>query len=82
MYRLVYCKIIVFERRMRVPKILISNDDGVSAPGLQALVKEFIDQSFCKVFVCGPFGERSAQSNAISGGCFSCYCAKHIFLTF
>ncbi|KAI8110974.1 hypothetical protein M9434_004548 [Picochlorum sp. BPE23] len=51
---------------MRVPKILISNDDGVSAPGLQALVKEFIDQSFCKVFVCGPFGERSAQSNAIS----------------
>lgn len=55
---------------MRIPKILISNDDGVSAPGLQALVKEFVNQSFCKVFVCGPFGERSAQSNAISGGHF------------
>ena len=67
---------------MRTPKILISNDDGVSAPGLQALVKEFIDQSFCKVFVCGPFGERSAQSNAISGGCIFLHMSSDFFSRF
>ena len=36
-------------------RILISNDDGVNAPGLLALV-------------CGPAGERSAQSHCISIG--------------
>lgn len=49
------------------PRILISNDDGVNAPGLIALAKALHTQSdhlqFC---VCGPSGERSARSHAIT----------------
>ena len=55
----------------RRPRILISNDDGVSAPGLIALTKELNRQSFCDFYVCGPFGERSAQSHSLSGSCLS-----------
>lgn len=53
---------------VRRRKILISNDDGVSAPGLRALVKELNRQSLYDIYICGPFGERSAQSHAISIG--------------
>lgn len=53
---------------VRRKRILISNDDGVSAPGLRALVNELNRQSFCDIYICGPFGERSAQSHAISIG--------------
>lgn len=49
-------------------RVLISNDDGVSAPGLQSLVKELNEHCICDIYVCGPFGERSAQSNAITLG--------------
>jgi 5'-nucleotidase len=49
-------------------KVLISNDDGVSAPGLRAIVHELVALDICDVHVCGPFGERSAQSNAITVG--------------
>lgn len=49
-------------------KVLICNDDGVSAPGLQALVKGINRECICDIYICGPFGERSAQSNAISLG--------------
>lgn len=53
---------------MRRKNVLISNDDGVSAPGLQALVKELTRQCECNIYICGPFGERSGQSNAITLG--------------
>ena len=50
-------------------KVLISNDDGVSAPGLRALVAELArDEHPIDLYVCGPFGERSGQSNAITIG--------------
>ncbi len=48
--------------------VLISNDDGVSAPGLRALVLELEKYRDVALYVCGPFGERSGQSNAITIG--------------
>jgi 5'-nucleotidase len=48
--------------------VLISNDDGVSAPGLRALVGELALNGDLALYVCGPFGERSGQSNAITIG--------------
>ena len=53
---------------VRRKNVLISNDDGVSAPGLQALVKELNVRCDCNIYICGPFGERSGQSNAITLG--------------
>lgn len=53
---------------VRRKNVLVSNDDGVSAPGLQALVKELHRQCECNIYVCGPYGERSGQSNALSLG--------------
>jgi hypothetical protein len=50
------------------PRVLISNDDGVNAPGLRALVAELHVEEFCDILVCGPVGERSAQSHAITLG--------------
>jgi hypothetical protein len=56
------------------PKILISNDDGVNAPGLRALVKALAASQIADVYVCAPAGERSATSHAITLGRYlSCY---------
>ena len=44
--------------------ILITNDDGISAPGIKALWEEFI--GFCKVTVVAPDQERSACSQSIT----------------
>ncbi|GIL71810.1 hypothetical protein Vretimale_755 [Volvox reticuliferus] len=50
------------------PRILVSNDDGINAPGIKALVAEIIKADFADVYVCAPSGERSAQSHAITLG--------------
>ncbi|PNW77438.1 hypothetical protein CHLRE_10g436500v5 [Chlamydomonas reinhardtii] len=50
------------------PRILISNDDGINAPGIKALVAELVKADFADVYVCAPSGERSAQSHAITLG--------------
>lgn len=55
-----------------LPRILISNDDGISAPGLLALADALhSDQraggsDWCEFAVSGPSGERSAQSHCIT----------------
>ena len=48
-------------------KILISNDDGVFAPGIDALVKAFSAAGH-EVFVCAPDSQRSAASHSLSIG--------------
>ncbi|GLC41193.1 hypothetical protein PLESTB_001528300 [Pleodorina starrii] len=53
---------------MARPRILVSNDDGINAPGLKALVAEIVKADFADVYVCAPSGERSAQSHAITLG--------------
>eukprot|EP00879_Flechtneria_rotunda_P029967 GHRR01032442.1.p1 GENE.GHRR01032442.1~~GHRR01032442.1.p1 ORF type:complete len:202 (+),score=39.37 GHRR01032442.1:884-1489(+) len=56
------------------PRVLVSNDDGINAPGLRALVTALHEANFCDVHVCAPSGERSAQSHAITLGRYlSCY---------
>jgi 5'-nucleotidase len=59
----------------RKHQVLISNDDGIQAPGLKALVEALSKSGDVQVYVCAPSGERSAQSHAITLGrylsCFS-----------
>lgn len=50
------------------PRILITNDDGINAPGIRALINELARQGFADLFVSAPDGERSAQSHAITLG--------------
>lgn len=47
------------------PRILFSNDDGIDAPGLRALVIELAAAGM-EVLVCAPTSERSGQSHAIT----------------
>ena len=46
-------------------KILISNDDGIFAPGIAALVRAFSAAGH-EVFVCAPDSQRSAASHSLS----------------
>ena len=48
-------------------KILISNDDGILAPGIAALVKAFAGAGH-EVFVCAPDSQRSAASHSLTIG--------------
>lgn len=49
-------------------RILVSNDDGVNAPGLRALARILNMLEGLSFSVSGPVGERSAQSHSISVG--------------
>ena len=49
---------------MSLPLILITNDDGVNAPGLRHLIK--LMNTIGKVVVVAPDGPQSAQSHAIT----------------
>ncbi|KAG2501277.1 hypothetical protein HYH03_001080 [Edaphochlamys debaryana] len=53
---------------MARPRILITNDDGINAPGLKAITNALIQADIADVYVCAPSGERSAQSHAITLG--------------
>lgn len=46
-------------------KILVSNDDGIAAPGLHALVRAFADAGH-EVVVAAPDGQRSAASHSLT----------------
>jgi 5'-nucleotidase len=46
------------------PSILVSNDDGIRAPGLRALAR--VAAEFADVLVCAPTEERSGFSHAIT----------------
>ena len=48
-------------------KILISNDDGIFAPGIEALVQAFSAAGH-EVFVCAPDSQRSAASHSLTIG--------------
>lgn len=45
---------------------LVSNDDGIEAPGIRALVDALSTQENVKVYVCAPDGQRSGNSQSIS----------------
>ena len=44
--------------------ILVTNDDGIRAPGLKAIVKELSDLG--SVYVVAPDSERSANSHKLT----------------
>ncbi len=46
------------------PVILVTNDDGVTAPGLHRLVEALPDEA--DIYVVAPDGPRSAQSSALT----------------
>lgn len=48
----------------RKPNILVSNDDGIEAPGLQRLVEEL--KSFANVYVSAPYTQQSAVGHSIT----------------
>lgn len=49
---------------MTRPLVLVSNDDGYRAPGINALAEAL--REHCDVVVCAPEGEQSASSHALS----------------
>ncbi len=53
-------------RKEKRKKILVSNDDGITAPGLAALSEAL--SRYAEVYVCAPDSQRSAFSHAITTG--------------
>jgi 5'-nucleotidase len=53
-----------FKTMRNRPNILVSNDDGIEAPGLQKLVKEL--KVFANVYVCAPYRQQSAVGHSIT----------------
>ena len=53
--------------RIKAMKVLISNDDGIFAPGIEALVQAFAKAGH-EVYVCAPDSQRSAASHSLSIG--------------
>jgi 5'-nucleotidase len=49
---------------MNKPKILVSNDDGIEAPGLEKLVQALGE--FADVYVCAPYRQQSAVGHSIT----------------
>src|SRR5829696_5571640 len=54
----------MFNRHMKKPLVLLTNDDGVLAPGIRAVADALRD--FAEVVVAAPDRERSAASHSIS----------------
>ncbi|KAG9150781.1 hypothetical protein Leryth_002930 [Lithospermum erythrorhizon] len=48
------------------PTVLVTNDDGIDAAGLRALVNVLVSTNRFNVFVCAPNSEKSAVSHSIS----------------
>ncbi|BAU00787.1 5'-nucleotidase SurE [Vigna umbellata] len=46
--------------------ILITNDDGIDAPGLRALVQSLVSSNLFNIQVCAPDSEKSAVSHSIT----------------
>lgn len=47
------------------PRVLVTNDDGIHAPGLLQLVEALVQTNAVQVFVCAPEREASASSHGV-----------------
>lgn len=54
------------ETSINKPTIMITNDDGIDAPGLRALVRVLVSTDRYHVIVCAPDSEKSAVSHSIT----------------
>ncbi|EEF45311.1 5'-nucleotidase SurE isoform X2 [Ricinus communis] len=48
------------------PTIMITNDDGIDAPGLRSLVRVLVATNRFRILVCAPDSEKSAVSHSIT----------------
>ncbi|XP_022846706.1 uncharacterized protein LOC111369427 [Olea europaea var. sylvestris] len=48
------------------PTVMVTNDDGIDAPGLRALVRVLVSSNRFKVLVCAPDSEKSAFSHSVT----------------
>ncbi|EFJ20344.1 hypothetical protein SELMODRAFT_14959, partial [Selaginella moellendorffii] len=48
------------------PRVLITNDDGIAAPGLGALVQALVRGGRCNVNVCAPDSDKSGTGHGIT----------------
>ncbi|KZV58319.1 hypothetical protein F511_34269 [Dorcoceras hygrometricum] len=48
------------------PTVMVTNDDGIDAPGLRALVRVLVSSDRFHVLVCAPDSEKSAVSHSIT----------------
>ncbi|GMH28480.1 hypothetical protein Nepgr_030323 [Nepenthes gracilis] len=48
------------------PTIMVTNDDGIDAPGLRALIRVLVSTNLYDVRVCAPDSEQSAVSHGIT----------------
>ncbi|XP_033515503.1 uncharacterized protein [Nicotiana tomentosiformis] len=48
------------------PTVMVTNDDGIDAPGLRALVNVLVSTNRFHVLVCAPDSEKSAVSHSIT----------------
>ncbi|KAL2922573.1 5'-nucleotidase SurE [Bienertia sinuspersici] len=48
------------------PTIMVTNDDGIDAPGLRSLVRVLVSANIYNVRVCAPDSEKSAVSHGIT----------------
>lgn len=55
------------------PTILISNDDGVHAPGIKVLWEALHEANFAELIVVAPTGERSGLGSALPGTALSMF---------
>ena len=58
--------------------ILVVNDDGINAPGIQALVRALSEAA--DVYVCAPDGQRSAKSHSVTLGAASDHTTREFSL--
>ncbi|KAL2463822.1 Survival protein SurE-like phosphatase/nucleotidase [Forsythia ovata] len=48
------------------PTVMVTNDDGIDAPGLRALVHVLVSSNRFNVLVCAPDSEKSAVSHSVT----------------
>ncbi|XP_071732318.1 uncharacterized protein [Rutidosis leptorrhynchoides] len=49
-----------------LPTIMVTNDDGIDAPGLQSLVQVLLSTNRYRVWVCAPDTDKSGSSHSIT----------------
>ncbi|KAH9293135.1 hypothetical protein KI387_041659, partial [Taxus chinensis] len=54
-----------FEEDLR-PSLLVTNDDGIEAPGLRCLVEALVNGGRCNVNVCAPDQDKSWISHSVT----------------
>ncbi|PHT45256.1 hypothetical protein CQW23_14414 [Capsicum baccatum] len=52
--------------RENKPSVMVTNDDGIDAPGLRSLVRVLDSSNLFNVLVCAPDSEKSAVSHSVS----------------